>query len=100
MVIFYIIGLLIRRTILDTFDTHKQKEQERQEEEQRLLLEKKRAEERAESEKAEKERNSSSHTSTSTLDLAADEEIEIGTADGFSDLPINEYLDTELERNS
>ena len=25
MVIFYIIGLLIRRTILDTFDTHKQK---------------------------------------------------------------------------
>lgn len=40
MVIFYIIGLLIRRTILDTFDTHKQKEQERQEEEQRLLLEK------------------------------------------------------------
>ncbi len=93
MLVFYIIGLIIRRTILDTIDTHKLKEQERQEEE-RLLLEQEKAEE-----KAEKEKKAQS-TLSSTVDLAADEEIEIAMGDEFSNLPVNDYISTELERNN
>lgn len=93
MAVFYVIGLMIRRTIFDIIETHKIKEQERKEEEE-LHREQKRADEMAEKE------NESTNTPPLAIDLAADEDIGINVEDEFSDLQVTESLNSELFRNN
>lgn len=93
MIALYIIGLLIRSTIKDSIETHKRKEQEREREKEeiRIEAEKKKREEAESAAKAKAELSS-------TIDLLADEELVSGLDENdFSNLPITEYIKSELK---
>jgi len=93
MVIFYIVGLLIRGTIIDIIETNRKKEEERILEEKRLAREKEREE------KERKMKKTAGNTSGSILDIAADEDINLGFNDEeFEDLPIADYIKNEIKK--
>ena len=90
MVIFYIVGLLIRGTLIDAIETNRRKEEERMREEKRLAKEK---------EREEKAKQTADKTSGSTLDIAADEDLNLGINDEeFETLPIADYIRNELKK--
>lgn len=89
MVIFYMVGLLIRGTVLEAIETNRKKEEERIQEEKRIAEEKEKEEKK---QKQNKEKGSGS-----TLDMAADEEINLGISEEeFGALPIADYITKEL----
>jgi len=89
MVIFYIVGLMIRGTLIDIIETNRRKEEEKIREEKRLAREKER-------EEKEKEKES---ISGSTLDIAADEDLNpIINDEEFEALPIADYIRNELNK--
>lgn len=92
MIIFYVVGLLIRNTITSIMDTIRQKAEERErEEKQRLAEEMKEAEE---AEKAEKDSKLGQG-----LNLVVDDKYDIGISDDeFNELPIADYLKNELRK--
>ncbi|HHU89655.1 MAG TPA: hypothetical protein GXZ22_01185 [Clostridiaceae bacterium] len=91
MVIFYIAGLMIRGTVIDVIETNRIKEEEKKQEEK--LKAKKR-------EKNEKMRKQNiENGSGSTLDLAADDDLNLGINDEeFDTLPIADYIRNELKK--
>jgi len=95
MVIFYIVGLLIRGTIIDIIETNRKKEEERIREEKRLAREK----EREEKEQERKMKKTAGNISGSILDIAAAEDINLGFNDEeFEDLPIADYIKNEIKK--
>lgn len=91
MVVFYIIGMMIRNTLTDIVEVNKRKAQEREAEEKRLALEKKKEEEEKEAAEAEND-------TQSILNLVANEELDLGMGEEFSDLPIADYIKNELRK--
>jgi divalent metal cation (Fe/Co/Zn/Cd) transporter len=91
MIIFYIIGLLIRGTVLDIIETIRKKEEEKIKEEKRIAEEKEK-EEKNQKQKAE-------NASGSTLNLVVDEDLNLGMSeDEFNDLPVADYIKSELRK--
>lgn len=90
MVVFYIVGLLIKGTVLEAIETNRKKEEERIQEEKRIAEEK---------EKEEKEKKQNMEKSSgSSLDMVADEELNLGiNEDDFQALPIADYITKELK---
>jgi phosphate/sulfate permease len=97
MVIFYIVGLLIRGTVLDAIETNRIKEEEKLEEEKRLAKEE---EKRIAKEKEEeKQKQTAEKASGSILDIAADEDINLGiNEEEFDALPIADFITNELKK--
>lgn len=91
MVIFYIVGLLIRGTVLDIIETNRKKEEERIQEEKRIAEEKEK-EEKNQRKKAEKALGS-------TLNLVVDEDLNLGMSEEeFNDLPVADLIKSELSK--
>jgi len=89
MVVFYIVGLLIRGTILEAIETNRKKEEERIQEEKRIAAEKEKEEKRK---KKENEKDSGG-----SIDMVADEDLDLGIReDEFHALPIADYITKEL----
>ena len=89
MVVFYIVGLLIRGTILEAIETNRKKEEERIQEEKRIAAEKEKEEKRK---KKENEKDSGG-----SIDMVADEDLDQGIReDEFHALPIADYITKEL----
>lgn len=94
MVIFYIVGLLIRGTLIDIIETNRKKEEEKKREEKRLAKEK----EREEKERERKKKQAAENIPGSILDIAADEDLKPGMNDEeFEALPIADYIRNELK---
>ena len=93
MVIFYLVGLLIRGTVLDIIETNRKKEEEeRIKEEERIAKEKEKEEKKLKKQNAEK-------GSGSTLDIIADEDLDLGMTEGeFNALPVADYITNELKK--
>lgn len=97
MVVFYIVGLLIRGTVLDAIETNRIKEEERIEEEKRKAIEEKKRE--AEEKEEKKQKQTTEKASGSTLDIAADEDINLEiNEEEFEALPIADYITNELKK--
>jgi len=95
MVIFYIVGLLIRGTLIDIIETNRKKEEEKKREEKRLAKEK----EREEKERERKKKQAAENIPGSILDIAADEDLKPGMNDEeFEALPIADYIRNELKK--
>ncbi|NLX63464.1 MAG: hypothetical protein GX022_01590 [Clostridiaceae bacterium] len=95
MIIFYIVGLLIRGTLIDIIETNRKKEEERIREEKRLAREK----EREERERQRKEKKAAGNVSGNILNLAADEDLkQVINDEEFEDLPIADYIRSELKK--
>ena len=95
MVIFYIVGLLIRGTLIDIIETNRKKEEEKKREEKRLAKEK----EREEKERERKKKQAAENIPGSILDIAADEDLKPGMNDEeFEALPIADYIMNELNK--
>jgi mannitol-specific phosphotransferase system IIBC component len=94
MIVFYIVGLLIRNTVNDIAETIRKKAEERELEEKKRLAEEKKKEEEEEAKKAEAAKNNES-----ILNLVADEKIDLGFDDDeFNELPIADYIKNELRK--
>lgn len=92
MVIFYVVGLLIRGTVLDIIETNRKKEEARIKEEERIAKEKEKEEKKLKKQNAEK-------GSGSTLDIIADEDLNLGmTEEEFEALPVADYITNELKK--
>ncbi|MGI6124177.1 MAG: hypothetical protein ACOYIG_08315 [Acetivibrionales bacterium] len=91
MIIFYIVGLLIRGTAFDIIETNRKKEEEKLAEEKRIAEEK---------EKEEKElKRKAEQASGNTLNLVADEDLNLGMSEEeFNDLPVADYIKSELSK--
>lgn len=89
MIIFYVVGLLIRNTITSIMETLKKKAEEREnEEKQRIAEEKKNAKE------AELDNNLGQ-----SLNLVADDKYDLGISDDeFDELPVADYIKNELRK--
>ncbi len=93
MVAFYIVGLLIRGTVLDIIETNRRKEKERLEEEKRIAKEKEKEEKKL------KQKQSKDKGSSSSLDIVADEDLNPGmTEEEFNALPVADYITNELKK--
>ncbi len=90
MVIFYIVGLLIRGTVLEAIETNRKKEEDRIKEEKRIAAEKEKEEKR---QKQNKEKDSGS-----SINMVADEDLNLGIReDEFQALPIADYITKEFK---
>ncbi len=89
MIIFYVVGLLIRNTISNIVETLNKKAEEREKEEKlRIAEEKKKAQEE------EKDKNLGK-----SLDLVADDKFDLGISDDeFDELPVADYIKNELSK--
>lgn len=90
MVIFYIVGLLIRGTVLEAIETNRKKEEDRIKEEKRIAAEKEKEEKR---QKQNKEKDSGG-----SINMVADEDLNLGIReDEFQALPIADYITKEFK---
>lgn len=90
MVIFYIIGLMVKNTVMDIMETNQRKAQEREAEEKRLALEKKKEEEALVAE--------AGNDSGTAINLVADEELDLEMGEEFSPLHVADYIEKELAK--
>lgn len=94
MVMFYIIGSMIKRTILDIIRTYSVKALDRANEKKRLAMEKENNEG-----KALEGDNNALQENISTLNLVADEKLDFEIdGESFSPLPVADYIEKELKK--
>jgi cytoskeletal protein RodZ len=98
MVILYVVGLLIRGTVIDAIETNRKKEEEKLEEEKQIALEEEKRKAREEEEEK-KQKQAEEKASSSILDLAADEDINLEfNEEEFDALPIADYITKEINK--